>query len=209
MTHDRKVSDQHTEKTVPATQRLAVRLFAGERIDITLVEGPQVADTWAFAGDDLAEYVSTAHTRSCIDRLTPRVGEAFYSNRRRPMLRIVEDSSPGVHDLLLSACDQGRYDLLGHTEPYRNCADNLYEALAALGLSPPMIPAPVNLFENVVADADGNLLIEPPPGQAGDFITLEAEMDMVIVVSACPMVIVATNGSDRRPKTVGLNVRPR
>jgi uncharacterized protein YcgI (DUF1989 family) len=43
------------------------------------------------------------------------------------MLRIVEDSSPGVHDLLLSACDQGRYDLLGHTEPHRNCVDNLHK----------------------------------------------------------------------------------
>ena len=180
----------------------AFQVAMGERIRIGLPEGPQVADMFAFAVPDLEEYLSTEHTRSCTQRLTPAVGEAFYSSRRRPMLAFIEDSSPGAHDLLLSACDQARYTLLGHPAPHRNCVANLVDALAAIGLTPPRIPSPVNVFEKVAIRTDGRLVIEPPPAERGDSVTLRALMDLVIVVSACPMDIVPTNGPDLLPKAV-------
>lgn len=161
-----------------------------------------MADMFAFALPDLAETLSTEHTRSCVERLTPMVGEAFHSNCRRPMLVLVADTSPGTHDLLLSACDQSRYTLLGHPAPHRNCVANLVEALGELGLFAPEIPSPVNLFENVAIGPDGALVIEPPRAAQGDFVTLEALMNLVLVVSACPMDIVSTNGADRRPKAI-------
>jgi uncharacterized protein YcgI (DUF1989 family) len=157
---------------------------------------------FAFAMPDLTEVLSTEHTRSCLERLAPAVGEPFHSNRRRAMLRIVEDTSPGVHDLLLSACDQQRYTLLGHPDPHRNCVANLLEALGEMGLVPPEIPSPVNLFEKVAIGPDGVLTIEPPLARRGDSITLRAMMDLVMVISACPMDIVPTNGADRRPKAI-------
>ncbi len=192
--------------TIPAGHGKAVRLDQGARISVGLPEGPQVADLFAFAAGDLNEVLSTAHTRSCLDRLCPRTGEAFYSSRRRPMLRIAADTSPGVHDLLLSACDPDRYRLLGHDGPHRSCVGNLAEALAELGLTPPLIPAPVNLFERVAIGPDGALSIEPPLAKAGDAVTLEALMDLIVVVSACPMDLVPTNGADLRPKAIMLDV---
>ena len=193
---------------IPAGHGKAFRLSAGERIRIGLPEGPQVADMFAFALPDLEETLSTEHTRSCITRLAPVVGEAFFSNRRRPMLAFVEDRSPGTHDLLLSACDQARYTLLGHPAPHRNCVANLTAALAELGLAAPEIPSPVNLFENVTLGPGGVLTIEPPRAAQGDHVALEALMDLVLVVSACPMDIVPTNGSDRRPKPVSVERLP-
>lgn len=157
---------------------------------------------WAFAQDDQAEFLSTEHTRSCLDRLTPRVGDAYYSNRRRPIFTVVADTSPGTHDLLLSACDDMRYRLLGHTGPHRTCVDNLREALAEFSITPHEIPSPVNVFEKVAIGADGALEIMPPEVRPGEAITLRAEMDVIIVVSACPMDIVPTNGSDLRPKAL-------
>lgn len=180
----------------------AFRLAVGERVRIGLPEGPQVADMFAFALPDLKEYLSTEHTRSCAQRLTPVVGEAFYSSRRRPMLAFEEDSSPGTHDLLLSACDQARYTLLGHPAPHRNCVANMVEALAALGLKPPQIPSPVNVFEKVTIGIDGSLVIEPPRATRGDSVVLRALMELVLVISACPMDIVPTNGPDLRPKAI-------
>jgi uncharacterized protein len=182
----------------------AFRLAGGEKISIGLPEGPQVADMFAFALPDLAEWLSTEHTRSCATRLAPTVGEAFFSNRRRPMLRLLQDRSPGTHDLLLSACDQARYTLLGHAAPHRNCADNLVEALGELGLAPPGVPSPVNLFENVRIGPGSTLTIEPPLARQGDHVVLEALMALVLVVSACPMDIVPTNGADRRPKAISV-----
>jgi uncharacterized protein YcgI (DUF1989 family) len=118
------------------------------------------------------------------------------------MLAFAADTSPGAHDLLLSACDQERYTLLGHPAPHRNCVDNLIEALAELDLVAPEIPSPVNLFERVAIGQDGMLTIEPPPAARGDSVTLQALMDLILVISACPMDIVPTNGADRRPKKI-------
>jgi uncharacterized protein YcgI (DUF1989 family) len=186
----------------------AFEVRKGHLAEIVTPEGPQVADTWAFALPNLDEFLSTEHTRSCLDRLAPRVGEAFYSNRRRPILTVVEDTSPGCHDLLMSACDVGRYTLLGHRGYHANCIDNLGAALHELGLQAPELPSPVNVFENVTIGTDGTLHIEPPRVRPGESLTLRAEMDLVLVVSACPMDIVLTNGSDRRPKPIDVSVMP-
>lgn len=181
---------------------------AGHLVAIAAPDGPQVADIWAFAMPDLDEFLSTEHTRSCLDGLAPSVGEAFYSNRRRAILTVVEDTSPGCHDLLLSACDVERYTLLGHQGYHANCADNLISALAEMGLTAPEFPSPVNVFENVSIDADGRLKIVPPLVRPGESLTLRAEIDLVLVVSACPMDIVLTNGLDRRPKPIDVTVKP-
>lgn len=188
--------------TIPACTGRAFAVEAGQAFDIVAAEGPQVADMWAFSRADLSEFLSTEHTRSCLDRLTPRIGDAYYSNRRRPILTVSADTSPGTHDLLLSACDEMRYRLLGHTGPHRTCVDNLREALSEFALTPPEIPSPVNIFENVAIDADGALEIVPPEVKPGDAITLRAEMDVIVAISACPMDIVPTNGADLRPKSI-------
>jgi uncharacterized protein YcgI (DUF1989 family) len=194
-------------RVVAGTGR-AFQVPAGYLAEIATPAGSQVADTWAFALPELDEFLSTEHTRSCLDHLAPRVGEAFYSNRRRPILTIVEDTSPGCHDLLMSACDVGRYTLLGHRGYHANCIDNLGAALHELGLQAPELPSPVNVFENVTIGTDGTLHIEPPRVRPGESLTLRAEMDLVLVVSACPMDIVLTNGSDRRPKPIDVSVMP-
>ena len=188
--------------TIAGAHSRAFRLAQGARIRILNLEGSQVVDCWAFCSGDLDEFLSNEHTRSCLEKLIPATGDALYSNRRRPILSIVEDTSPGVHDLLLSACDIDRYRLLGVDGYHRNCADNLHQALAELDLTPPEVPSPFNIFENVRIGRHGELSIEPPLVQAGQWITLQAELDIVLVLSCCPMDIALTNGPDLRSKPV-------
>jgi uncharacterized protein YcgI (DUF1989 family) len=78
----------------------------------------------------------------------------------------------------------------------------MVEALAALRLKPSQIPSPVNVFEKVAIRIDGSLVIEPPLAARGDSVMLRALMDLVLVISACPMDIVPTNGPDLRPKAI-------
>lgn len=188
--------------TIPGARSKAFYVNRGEHIRILNLEGSQVVDAWAFSADQTNEFLSTEHTRSCLEKLIPVVGDALFSNRRRPILRIVEDTSPGVHDLLLSACDAERYRLLGVDSYHRNCADNLQEALAELDVTLPQIPSPFNIFENVCIGENGELSIQPPLVAAGDSITLLAELDVILVLSCCPMDIALTNGPDRRSKPV-------
>ena len=82
--------------------------------------GQQVVDTWAFNREDMTEFMSMEHSRTSLGRTMPSPGQAMVSNRRRPILTLVEDTSGGVHDTLLAACDRYRYELLGCTEYHDN-----------------------------------------------------------------------------------------
>lgn len=191
---------------IPGAEARAFQLPRGAQARIINLEGSQVVDAWAFRSDDFNEFLSNEHTRSCLQKLIPGVGDALYSNRRRPILTLAEDSSPGIHDLLLSACDIDRYRLLGVEGYHRNCADNLREALAAIGLELPEVPSPFNIFENVHIGESGELSIEPPLVKAGQGVTLQAELDIVLVLSCCPMDIALTNGPDLRSKPVSVEI---
>ena len=76
-----------------------------------------------------AEYLSASHTRVAVDRLFPQVGQSFFTSRRRPLVQLVEDTSPGLHDMLFAACDPARYAQYGVTD-HPSCAENLRRALA-------------------------------------------------------------------------------
>ncbi|ETW92524.1 MAG: hypothetical protein ETSY1_43255 [Candidatus Entotheonella factor] len=180
--------------TIPARRGKAAYLDRGQQVRVINTHGQQVIDTWAFNRDDLSECMSMEHLRTALGRIAVHGGDALVTNRRRPILQLVEDTSPGVHDTLLAACDRYRYELLGWTDYHDNCTDNLAAALGELGLAAPKPPSPWNLFMNIPVQPDGRLSFEPPVSQPGDYVLLQAEMDCVIAFSACPQDMVPING---------------
>ncbi|MGW4130543.1 DUF1989 domain-containing protein [Amycolatopsis japonica] len=188
----------------PGTGR-AVRVAAGDLIRVIDVDGGQVGDVFAFrdgGGAELAEHHSAAHTRAGVDRLFPAVGETFRTDLRRPILTLVEDASPGEHDMLIPACDPARYTALGVPD-HRSCAVNLREALAAEGLSfTGPTPQPINVFMRVPVGEDGRLNWLTATSRPGDAVTLRAEMDCVVVVSACPQDLVRISEAGLSPLAI-------
>lgn len=189
---------------VPAREGRGVRVAAGQRFRVIDVEGGQVADTFAFRADDVSEFHSAEHTRVHVSRLFPRVGEPFVTNRRRPILVLDEDRTPGVHDMLCAACDPERYAGLGVAGWHASCRENLERAMAQLGHPRIEVPQPINLFMNIPVGDAGGLGWEPAPTAAGDYVALRAEMDCLVVVSACPQDIVAING--KNPTAVAIEL---
>ena len=185
--------------TIAARRGKGAFVSKGQSIRVVNTHGQQVVDTWAFRRDDLAEFMSMEHTRTSLGRIIPTVGQSMVTNRRRPVLTLLEDTSGGIHDTLLAACDRYRYELLGCEEYHDNCTDNLSAALAELGLISPETPSPWNLFMNIPVAPDGSVSFEPPVSRPGDHLTLRAEMDCVVVFSACPQDIVPINGVDCTP----------
>ncbi len=186
-------------QTIPARRGKAAFAAAGQKIKVINTHGEQVVDTWAFAREELKEFMSMEHTRATLVKLTPSLGDHLYTNRRRPILTLVEDTTPGVHDTLMAACDDYRYKLLGCSEYHDNCTDNLAAALGELGLAAPETPCPLNLFMNIPWTAEGRLAFEPPVTRPGDYVVLEAKLDLVIAFSACPQDILPVNGTAGRP----------
>ena len=120
--------------TLPARQGRACRLNKGQAIKIINTHGHQVVDTWAFSAEDLHEFMSNEHLRPTIGTIFPTKGHHLHTNRRRPILFFEEDTSPGIHDTLMAACDDYRYGLLGCKEYHDNCTDNLIAGMRQIGL---------------------------------------------------------------------------
>lgn len=180
---------------VPARQGRAVSVQAGECFRVVDVEGQQVGDLFAFCADDVSEYASAEHTRVQVGRLFPRVGEHFVTNRRRPILLLEEDGSPGVHDMLCAACDPSRYASLGADRGHASCQENLLTAMSELGHDHLEVPQPINLFMNTPVRRDGAIALEPALTRPGDFVRLRVELDCILVLSACPQDLVPINGA--------------
>jgi len=185
--------------TIPARRGKAAFVIAGQTVRVVNTHGEQVVDTWAFNRHDLTEFMSMEHSRAGMKRLVPRVGDMLLTNHRRPILTVTEDTSGGIHDTLMAACDRYRYEGLGVVGHHDNCTDNLAQGLAELGLAPPETPSPLNLFMNIPWTGQGELSFEPPVSTPGSYISLRAEMDLVIAFSACPQDILPINGRACRP----------
>jgi uncharacterized protein len=66
-----------------------------------------------------------------------------------------------------------------------NCRDNFLAAAASAAALPPVVPDPVNLFQNSGPRPGGRLVIAPAASRPGDAITFLALRDVIIIVTAC------------------------
>jgi uncharacterized protein len=184
---------------IPARKGKATRLRRGQTIKVINTKGQQVVDTWAFNVSDVKEFMSMEHTRVAIGGIIPKVGDALVTNKRRPILTLVEDTSGGIHDTLFAACDRYRYELLGCKEYHDNCTDNLVAGLREIGITPPETPAPLNLFMNIPVIDGIKTDVRAPVSTPGSYVSLRAEMDCIVAFSACPQDILPINGTAKRP----------
>ncbi len=165
---------------------VAFPLRRGEWLKVIDPQGEQVADLVAFNRDDTGEAISSGRSIDYASKIHLSTGDPIYSNRSRVMLRIVEDTV-GRHDFLLSPCSAEMFRIIyGDAQPHRGCFGNLAEALAPHGVAADTIPTAFNVFMNVPVDgATGMIRVEPPLSRAGDYIVFEAQMDLLIGLTAC------------------------
>ncbi|WNJ90383.1 urea carboxylase-associated family protein [Bosea sp. 685] len=185
--------------TIPARRGKAAHVRQGQIVKVINTHGDQVVDTWAFNAQDLKEFMSMEHSRPHMLKTIPIVGDIMRSNKRRPILTLVEDTSGGIHDTLMAACDCHRYKFLGVEAYHDNCEDNLHAAMREIGLEAPETPSPLNLFMNIPVKPDRSLSFEAPVSTPGSYVALRAEMDLVIAFSACPQDILPINGVGHMP----------
>ncbi len=175
-----------TKHEIPARGGLALPIERGQRLRIITPKGAQAADFFAYAADNVREWLSPMHTWVTTRSIKPRVGDSFLSRFRRPLLDLVEDGAGGMHDMMIAACDQARYEQLGFEGPHGSCAENLRSAMARLGHAIDVVPQPLNFFTNTIVEADGKLISPPNTVPPGGHVELAARMDLICVVSSCP-----------------------
>jgi uncharacterized protein YcgI (DUF1989 family) len=174
-----------TLQVIPPGHGVGLLLKRGDQLRLVDPLGGQSGDLVAFSHDG-AQRLSNGRTFDYNGKIYLSTDDVLWSDRSNPMLTIVADAV-GRHDFLYSSCSIEMYRIQhGVTGYHANCYDNLCSAMRELGLEPEPLPTAFNFFMNVEVGADGRLIIAPPKSRAGDSITLRAEMDLAIALSACP-----------------------
>lgn len=172
-------------------------LRQGQMLRVIDPQGTQVSDLIAFAHADPAEWMSSGRTFDYNNTIYLTTNHVLYSNRSRPMFTIGEDTV-GRHDFLYTPCSPETFSIIyKHQGHHPSCFENLYTNLAPFGIMPDAIPTTLNIFMNVLVQPSGELRLDPPISKAGDHIDLQAEMDLIVGVTACsaPM----SNGGRLKP----------
>lgn len=161
-------------------------LKKGQRLKVVDIEGEQVSDLICYYEHDIAEYLSSGRTIDYAETVLLTKGHAFYSNRSNVMFTLVEDTV-GRHDFILTPCSTDTFRIIyGHAHPHRGCFGNLNEALNKYGITPDHIHTSFNIFMHVTIDStSGNITVLPPKSKAGDYIIIEAAMDLIVGLTAC------------------------
>ena len=171
---------------IPPRTGVAFLLKKGQRLKVVDPEGEQVSDFICFNRSDISEYLSSGRTIDYAETIFLTKGHSFYSNRSNVMFTMEEDTV-GRHDFLLTPCSADTFRIIyGHTDPHRGCLGNLAGALKEFGINEDNIPVCFNIFMNVSVNGEtGTIAVLPPKSKAGDYIVLEAKMDLIVGMTAC------------------------
>jgi hypothetical protein len=192
-------------QTLAPQSGTAFKLKQGEVLRVIDREGEQVADLTAFNRNDVDEWLSSGRTIDYANTIYLTRNHVLYSNRSRPMFTITEDEV-GRHDFLLTPCSPETFQIIYKDRRYHpSCFENLTSSLRHYGITPDRIPTTFNIFMNVEVGDDGRLSILPPRSRAGQSISLRAEMDLIVGLTACS----AEMSNNYKFKSIGYEVLPK
>lgn len=81
-------------------------------------------------------YSSASFPPVLFDDAVPKVGSTLVSSSLKPILTLMEDTGPGMHDTIVAACNHQLYErVLGIApdEHHDSCTNNLHTSLRELG----------------------------------------------------------------------------
>lgn len=160
-------------------------LKKGQYLKVIDKEGQQVSDMVLFNANDPREKISSGKTLDFEESLLITKGNFLWSNRSNKMAEIVEDTN-GRNDFLLAPCSPETFQIMYNNPHFHpSCFENLYKNLERFGIHKDDIPTAFNIFMNVQWDAKGKLSVEPPLSKAGDYLIIEAKMDLIVGLTAC------------------------
>ena len=114
---------------IPPRCGVALKLQAGQRLQIENTHDTQVCDFWAYLAADMGQFLSMSHCWTWLQSAFPKISDQLVTNCRQPVLEIITNTSLGVHDTIMSCCDLTRYQLLGCREYHDNCTAVSYTHL--------------------------------------------------------------------------------
>ncbi|WP_296594128.1 urea amidolyase associated protein UAAP2 [Methylophaga sp.] len=183
-------------------------LLKNQTLRIVDLHGNQAADTLFYSVADPAERYSAIDTIREQKNVYLTAGTTLLSNMGNPMLTITADTC-GRHDTLGGACatesNTVRYALEKKT--MHACRDSWMLAVAEneqFGISKRDITHNINFFMNVPVTEQGGLTFANGISEAGKYVEMQAQMDVIVLISNCPQLNNPCNAYN--PTPIGLYI---
>lgn len=192
-------------QVVPAGEPFMKEIRKGQVLRILDLEGNQAVDTLFYSAADPEERYDANNTIREQGNIYLTAGTVLLSNEGNPMLTIVADTC-GRNDTLGGACSAEsntvRYAL--EKRHMHSCRDSFLLALAEWdnGMSKRDLSSNINFFMNVPVTADGKLTFEDGISDAGRYVEMRAEMDVLVLISNCPQLNNPCNAYNPTPVEV-------
>lgn len=182
------------------------RIKKGQTFRILDSMGNQAVDTLFYNADDIDDRYSAVDTITNQGGIYLTTGSELISTEGNLLLTILADTC-GRHDTLGGACaaesNTVRYAL--DKKYMHNCRDNfLIGSIDFEGFSfeKKHLGANINFFMNVPVTPEGKLTFEDGISNAGKYVELKAERDVICLISNCPQLNNPCNAFNPTPVEV-------
>jgi uncharacterized protein len=174
----------------------------GQVLRIVDLEGNQAVDTLFYNAHDYTDRYSAQDTIRKQRNVYLTTGTELISTEGNVLLTITADTC-GRHDTLGGACAQEsnmvRYAI--EKRSMHACRQSFLKGIQQWnrGLEKRDITSNINFFMNVPITPEGGLTFEDGVSDAGKYVELRAEMDVLMVISNCPQLNNPCNGYNPTP----------
>jgi uncharacterized protein len=187
---------------VEAGDPFVLEIAKGWSVRIVDLEGNQAVDTIFYNAHDYADRYSAQDTIREQSNIYLTTGTRLLSTNGNVLLTVTADTC-GRHDTLGGACaaesNMVRYDLT--IRHMHTCRNSFLKGLRTWnhGMDKRDITSNINFFMNVPVTPDGQLTFADGVSDAGKYVELCAEMDVLMVISNCPQLNNPCNGYNPTP----------
>lgn len=180
------------DETIAAGGYACRQLARGTRLRLSDLHGDACASLLVFNAERPIERLNIADTLKVQWTGYLGAGRVLLSDMGRAMASIVEDTA-GTHDGFCGASNQAsnarKYGDGFNHGAHPNARDRFLLGVAKFGLGRKDVHPCLNLFKGVRVARDGGTELQPGPFAPGRFVTLRAEMELLVVLANCPHVL--------------------
>jgi urea carboxylase-associated protein 1 len=174
---------------LPSGEGWMHEIKSGQKFRIVDLEGNQAVDTLFYNARDRTDRYSAQDTIREQGSIYLTTGTKLISSEGNVLLTIVADTC-GRHDTLGGACaaesNQVRYAI--DKKHLHNCRNTFLLTAAnwGNGYTKRDLTHNINFFMNVPVTPEGVLTFEDGVSDKGRYVELQAEMDVICLISNCP-----------------------
>jgi urea carboxylase-associated protein 1 len=160
------------------------RLARGALVRFVDLEGKQAVDFLCYNARDPRDRYNAANTMKMASNVFVNPGTVLYGEYATALMKVTASSCRN-HDTI-GGCCSAEMNLLRYGKRTPSCRANFIHELSKFGMGEADIAANVNFFMSVPVGRGGHMAIAEGASGPGDFVDVEALVDVIAVISNCP-----------------------